>query len=93
MSSILDPTGRSTSERRTLAPRSGTLKGATVGLLSSSKRNSDILLTEIGTLLVDRYGAKEVMVRTKPTFSMPAPGVLVDEMAARCHVIVTGVGD
>lgn len=93
MSTILDPTGRSRGDRRPLAPRPRTLDGLTVGLLDSSKRNSDILLAEIGSALKARYGAREVMQRAKPTFTVPAPADLVDEMAARCHVIVTGVGD
>lgn len=93
MSSILDPTAQPKRERRPLAQRPSTLKGLTIGLLDSSKRNSDILLAEIGRLLMTRYEAKEVMQRAKPTFTVPAPASLVDEMAARCHAIVTGVGD
>lgn len=93
MSSILDPTGGSTGTRHPLAPRPSSLNGMTIGLLDSSKRNSDILLAELGSLLVTRYGAKDTMQRAKPTFTVPAPAALVDEMAARCHVVVTGVGD
>lgn len=93
MGSLVDPTGLSSAERRTMAPRKGNLKGATVGLMSSSKRNSDILLAEIGAILIERYGAKELIVRTKPSFAVPAPVELLDELAAKCDVVVTGVGD
>ncbi|MDE3076807.1 MAG: hypothetical protein KGJ86_15425 [Chloroflexota bacterium] len=93
MSSILDPTGRHSAEQAKLASRTGSLKGATVGLLNSTKRNSDILLAAIGAELKQRYGVKEVVECAKPTFSLPAPPPLVDELAAKCHYIITGVGD
>lgn len=93
MGSLIDPTGQSSAARLTMAPRKGSLKGATVGLMSSSKRNSDILLAEIGALLVERHGVAELVERTKPSFAVPAPPELVDELAAKCDVVVTGVGD
>jgi hypothetical protein len=34
-----------------------------------------------------------VMVRSKPTFSKPAPDEVVDELVENADVIVTGVGD
>jgi hypothetical protein len=93
MNRIVDPTSRRGVEQGTLAPRKGSLEGATVGLLNSTKRNSDILLAAIGVELRERYGVKEVIEVAKPTFSLPAPSALVDELAAKCDAIVTGVGD
>lgn len=90
---ILDPTGRRATEQVTLAPRTRGLEGATIGLLNSTKRNSDIFLRAVGDELVRNYGVKEVMEVTKPTFSLPVPPDQVDQMAARCHFIVAGVGD
>lgn len=92
-SRILNPRGKSAAQQHSLAPRSGTLEGATVGLLDSTKHNSDVLLAEIGKLLVERYGAKELISRRKPHFGMPAPAELVEELAGQCDVVVTGVGD
>jgi hypothetical protein len=90
---ILDPSGRRRAEQGTLAPRKGSLDGATVGLLNSTKRNSDILLTAIGMELREQYGVKDVIERTKPTFSLPVPALLADEMAEKCDYVITGVGD
>ncbi|MDE3074244.1 MAG: hypothetical protein KGJ86_02345 [Chloroflexota bacterium] len=90
---ILDPTGQGEDQQRSLARRSASLRGATVGLLNSTKRNSDLLLAALGAELVERYGVKELVERSKPTFSVPAPDPLIEEMAARCHIIITGVGD
>ncbi|MBV8086980.1 MAG: hypothetical protein JO247_19405 [Chloroflexi bacterium] len=93
MSMILDPTGHHASEQGKLAPRTRGLDGATVGLLNSTKRNSDIFLRAVGDELVKHYGVKELMEVTKPTFSLPIPPNQIEQMAARCHFIIAGVGD
>jgi hypothetical protein len=94
---ILDPTGTTTADREQPPPprarRRGDLQGATVGLLVNTKQNAAPFLDEIGRLLVDRYGAKQAIARTKVNFAAPAPEALVKEMAASCDVIITGIGD
>ena len=90
---ILNPTGQSQTRAGTLAPRTRSLEGATVGLLNSTKRNSDLLLAALGQELVARYGVKELVEATKPTFSLPVPRAQLEELAAKCHFIITGVGD
>ncbi|MDE3076760.1 MAG: hypothetical protein KGJ86_15190 [Chloroflexota bacterium] len=94
MSSLMmDPRGGAATAQRTLAPRVGTLRGATIGLLGNAKRNSDVVLAEIGTILVRNYGAKEAIFRSKPNPSYLASTELVDELAASCDVVIAGVGD
>lgn len=95
MSSILlSPEGRSEERSATLAPRPlTTLDGATLGLLGNTKLNADAILSAIGELLAQRYGLETVIARTKPSFSLPAPAALVDELAAKCQVVIAGVGD
>jgi hypothetical protein len=90
---ILDPSGRKAAEQGSLAARKGSLDGATVGLLNSTKRNSDILLAAIGMELREQYGVKEVVERAKPTFSLPVPAKLADELAEKCDYVIAGVGD
>jgi len=93
---ILDPTGTTTTAAKPKAPRAHRrhdLKGATVGLLVNTKQNAAPFLDEIGRLLVDQYGARGTIARTKVNFAAPAPEDLVKEMAASCDVIVTGIGD
>jgi hypothetical protein len=43
--------------------------------------------------LREQYGVKEVIERAKPTFSLPVPKPLADELAEKCDYIITGVGD
>ncbi len=91
---ILDPTGASTGRRTaTLAPRPGGLRGATVGLLENRKHNAGLFLQEVGRLLVERHGAKDVLLRGKASIVLPAADEIMDELARECDVVVAGVGD
>jgi hypothetical protein len=91
---ILSPEGTTEEKRHQLAPRRlKTLDGVRLGLLGNSKLNSDAVLLAIGDMLKERYKVESVFVRSKPTFSKPAPEDMVAEMVQNSDVIVTGVGD
>ena len=91
---ILSPEGTSHARQHRLAPRRFTsLDGVRLGLLGNSKLNADAVLLAIGDLLKERYAMESVIVRSKPTFSKPAPDEIVDELVNNSDVIVTGVGD
>ncbi|WP_224391911.1 UGSC family (seleno)protein [Pseudonocardia sp. ICBG1293] len=96
---ILDPTGRGADPSPepgagVLAPRRPELTGLRIGVLENTKKNADLLLTELARLLVDEHGAAGVTVaRTKRQFAVPAPDELIEEYARGCDVVVTGVGD
>jgi hypothetical protein len=89
---VLDPTGQSEGEAPRLAPPLPSLKGALVGLLDNGKANADELFAEVGRLLREQHGVREVVYRRKPDFSRPAPAALLAELRA-CDAIITGVGD
>ena len=91
---ILSPEGTSHGEQHRLAPRRfASLDGVRLGLLGNSKLNADAVLLAIGDLLKERYAIESVTVRSKPTFSKPAPDEIVEELINSSDVIVTGVGD
>src|SRR3989442_4758210 len=91
---ILSPMGTSHAKQRRLAPRTfTTLDGVRLGLLGNSKLNADAVLLAIGDLLKERYAIQSVFMRSKPSFSKPAPNEVVDELVENADVIVTGVGD
>ena len=95
VNAILDPTGgaaRVREELRLATPRAR-LRGATIGLLENTKQNASLFLEELGTLLIDRYGAAGVVARTKQAFALPVSDELLEELAASCQAVVTGVGD
>lgn len=91
---LLDPTGMDErSADGTLAPRPGTLRGLTVGLLDNTKVNATQLLGEIGRALTDRYGIAGTKLYTKDYFGTPVKEELLRQIAAECDVVVTAVGD
>jgi hypothetical protein len=91
---ILSPEGTSHATHRQLAPRRfRTLDGVRLGLLGNSKLNADAVLLAIGDLLQEKYAVKSVFMRSKPTFSKPAPAELIDEVIQNADVVLTGVGD
>jgi hypothetical protein len=95
VNAILDPTGGPARVRSDLvlaAPRAR-LRGATIGLLENTKHNAALFLDELGRLLIERYGAAGVVARTKHAFALPVSDDLLEELAAACQVVVTGVGD
>ena len=91
---LLSPEGSSAEKPSQLAPRSfGSLDGLRIGLLGNTKLNADEILAAIGDLLSERYKLASVIHRRKPTFAVPAPPELVDELVASCDVVLAGVGD
>ena len=47
----------------------------------------------VGELLQERYSVKEVVRARKPYFGTPIPDDQARELAARCDVVVTAIGD
>jgi hypothetical protein len=93
---ILDPTGRAATAARqaaALAPRPADLRGVTVGLLENRKHNAGLFLEELGRLLVERHGARGVLLRGKASIVLPAADEIMDELARECGAVVAGVGD
>lgn len=77
----------------TVAPRLASLEGVTVGLLDNYKPNADRFLDFVGRLLRERHGVGDLVPMGKEALSKPAPAELIAGLAARSHVIVTGIGD
>src|SRR5947209_20150194 len=91
---IMSPEGTSHAKQHRLAPRRFTsLDRVRLGLLGNSRLNADAVLLAIGDLLKERYAIESVTMRSKATFSKPAPDEIVEELLQSSDVIVTGVGD
>src|SRR5262245_55720398 len=90
---LLNPEGSSPQGVLPLAPRPGTLKGKTIGLLSNSKLNADAVLSEIGELLAQRYDVKAIVHHAKSNFSLPAPDATMQDLISQCDIVLAGVGD
>ena len=87
------PTGSLEADRLRLAPRPATLDGKVIGFLDNSKWNGNKLLRGVERRLRERFALDDVVWAKKDSFSSPAPAELIADLAARCHVIITAIGD
>jgi ABC-type glycerol-3-phosphate transport system substrate-binding protein len=93
---VLDPTGGLSiggDDRLEAAPRTGTLDGATVGLLANGKHNGDRLLELVAELLSEEFEIETVTATNKGNVSRPAPSELLDGLTAKANYVITAIGD
>ena len=91
---MVDPTGVALAAGDfRLNQRPNSLQGKTLGLLENSKANSDKVLHELGRILQEKYGLKEVRNFSKHSASLPTKPETVQEMLDGVDVLITGVGD
>jgi hypothetical protein len=90
---VLSPVGEVRREGLSVPPLPRDLAGLTVGFIDNTKHNFDRLADEIGALLRERYGVKEVVRRRKANASVPAPPETLAELAKACDLVFAGSGD
>jgi len=66
---VLSPVGETLHENVTAPALPTSLAGRTVGFIDNTKHNFDRLADEIGAILRDRHGVKEVVRRRKANAS------------------------
>ena len=89
---VLDPTFEEGAAGFALAPRLPGLEGATVGIISNGKKGTAPFFAHLAALLRTRYGAADVVLRVKRSFSAPAEPAIMDE-AVEWSAAIAGVGD
>ena len=89
---LYEPTVRQTTRRETLAVRSASLAGSTIGLLWNGKPNGDLYLESMKASLASRYPRLEFVEISKPSSSR---GMEPEQFEAlrSCHAVVTALGD
>jgi hypothetical protein len=91
---LLDPTGSAArAVNATLAPRPGSLRGLTIGLLDNTKANASALLSEIAEQLRVRCTTGEERRYTKDYFGTPVKDGLLHQIVDECDFVITAVGD
>lgn len=90
---LLDPTAEDVPEEHALAKRLASLKGATIGLVDNTKRNSDLFLKQVGEELQKRYGVSRVVYVRKANASTPAPSELLDQVVGPSDAVIHAVAD
>lgn len=94
---VLDPTGMRKTSGLELAPRPDEIKGKTVGLLDNGRWLTwGTVFHRYEELLKERYGVGEVIYvnqeREGIKKGIDRQGV-VEEMAAKCDVVILGLGN
>ena len=88
---ILDPTLEVESARVERAPRTGEVH--ILGLLDNGKPNSDRLLHKVAERLHAQHPDLQIRYYRTPGAYRPAPGALIEEVAAECDSVLVGIGD
>ncbi len=78
---LVNPLDERALEPRLPAPRLDGLEGKTLALLDISKPRGSELLDRLEHLLKERYGVSRIVRETKPTYTKPAPGALLERLA------------
>ncbi len=89
---VLDPTPEKTAPLGQKAPRLDTLRGKTVGFISNGKEGTKAFFAHMEDVLRKEYGVANVVLRTKPNYSAPAPSPIVGEIRS-WDAVISGIGD
>jgi hypothetical protein len=90
---LYDPTAPRQPDAGKVARKLETLAGTVVGFIDNAKPNFDLLVDDLGRLLMTKYGVGRVVKRRKSSASIPAAPEVVNELAAQCDLVITGSGD
>ena len=93
MLKVLNPTVGPARGTSGIAPRPPSLDDKTIGVIWNGRAYGDRILLEALDLLKQRYRIRDVLFREKPYLGNIAPEPILDELAAKAHVVITGVGD
>ncbi|HKY09663.1 MAG TPA: hypothetical protein VJQ55_15545 [Candidatus Binatia bacterium] len=89
---FLDPRATVSPKEQPLVPGLESLVGKTIGIIDNGQANSTTMFQELAELLQEKFHAKEVLFKTKPTHMQGAPKPIMEEMLSRCDAVITGLG-
>jgi hypothetical protein len=92
---LFDPTAprRESSAASAATPPLSGLAGKVVGFIDNAKPNFNVLAEDLGDLLMRKYGVARVIMRRKPSASVPAKAEVIAELSRDCDVVIAGSGD
>ena len=76
-----------------MAPRPSTLNGKTVGLLANGKHNAPELMEQLVKELSEQYEFASIIALDKKDASRPASSHFIEELVAKCDLVITAIGD
>jgi hypothetical protein len=89
---FLDPRATVNPKDRPLVLGMETLEGKTIGIIDNGQANSTTMFQELAQLIQEKFHAKEVIFKTKPTHMQGAPKAIMEEILNRCDAVITGLG-
>ncbi|MDO8672548.1 MAG: hypothetical protein Q7O66_14125 [Dehalococcoidia bacterium] len=89
---MLDPTAEGQTSNAGLADRPDDLRGLTVGLVDNGWWSLGVVLERYRHLLAERFGITDV-IHYKKKLSSPSPSEAIDDLAAKCQVVIAGLGN
>jgi len=89
---FLDPRASVNPGDRPLIPGLDSLDGKVIGIIDNGQSNSTSMFHELAELLKEKFNAREVVFRTKPTHMQGAPKPVMDEILKQCDAVITGLG-
>lgn len=95
MVKLLSPAGVSPQGKYQVSPRIGDLNGKVICIVDNGKPNFDIYVEKMEELIRRNYNLTEVIHIKKGHLgsSNPVPLERIDELAKRCHAVISGIGD
>ena len=90
---VLSPVGRPRVSALTLPRLPSRLDGLRVGFLDNTKSNFGLLAQDMGAVLRERYGVREIIIRRKGNAATPAADDLVAGIAKDCDLVFAGSAD
>ena len=93
MITVLSPEGVSRAATKGMPALPVDLRGLRIGFLDNTKSNFGLLASEIGALLKERFGVKDVVYKKKANASTAAPSETIESMARECDVVFAGSAD
>lgn len=89
---FIDPTYVPAITRVPMAARPSALQGKVIGMLDNTKEQADVIFKTIGDALIEKYGAKGVIVRRKEHYTKAATPAMLEAMASEVDAAITGLG-
>jgi hypothetical protein len=90
---LVSPVDEAVQRKRLRAAPLHTLHGAVAGFLDNRKNNADTFLAHIREVLHARFHFADVLWRHKFIYTRTAEPQILEELATRCHFVVTAIGD
>jgi hypothetical protein len=93
MSKLYDPTAAPASSATPLAARVPDLNGKVIGMLDISKPKGNFFLDHLAKRIKEHYQPREIIRRTKPTYTRPAPEEIRKELEQKCDIVIEALAD